>query len=105
MPCTPGAEFALPQDLAAEREARWQIQRERLAGSAFYQRHHRDEPLRLPATLEGIAELPFTDKEDLRKDQATYPPFGSYLAASPKSVTRLHRTSGTTPRRSVSARR
>ena len=96
MPCTPGAEFALPQDLAAERETRWQIQRERLAASAFYQRHHRDAPLRLPATLEGIAELPFTNKEDLRKDQATYPPFGSYLAASPESVTRLHRTSGTT---------
>ena len=51
----------------------WQIQRERLAASAFYQRHHRGAPLRLPATLEGIAELPFTDKEDLRKDQATYP--------------------------------
>ena len=96
MPCTPGAEFALPQDLAAQREAKWQLQRERLAASAFYQRHHRDAPLRLPATLEGIAELPFTDKEDLRKDQATYPPFGSYLAASPESVTRLHRTSGTT---------
>ena len=96
MPCTPGAEFALPHELAEEKAARWQLQRERLAASAFYQQHHDDAPLRLPPTLEGIDDLPFTDKEDLRKDQATYPPFGSYLAAAPESVTRLHRTSGTT---------
>ena len=96
MPCTPRAEFALPHELAQERQARWQVQRERLAASPFYQQHHRDAPLRLPATLAGISELPFTDKEDLRRDQAAHPPFGSYLAGAAESVTRLHRTSGTT---------
>jgi len=96
MPCTPGAEFALPDALAAERQARWQVQREHLTASPFYQQYHRDTPLRLPATLDGICELPFTDKEDLRRDQAAHPPFGSYLAGAPESVIRLHRTSGTT---------
>ena len=96
MPCTPRAEFALPHELAQERQARWQVQRERLAASPFYQQHHRDAPLHLPATLAGISELPFTDKEDLRRDQAAHPPFGSYLAGAAESVTRLHRTSGTT---------
>ena len=96
MPCTPGADFALPQELAVQREARWQIQRERLAASAFYQHQHRDAPLCLPSTLADIADLPFTKKEDLRKDQAAHPPFGSYLAAASDIVTRLHRTSGTT---------
>jgi phenylacetate-CoA ligase len=39
--------------------------------------------------------MPFTDKEQLRADQAAYPPFGSYLACPSDHVTRLHRTSGT----------
>ena len=96
MPDTTGAEFALPHELAEQKEARWQVQRERLAASSFYQQHHVDAPLQLPATLDGIGELPFTDKEDLRRDQAAHPPFGSYLANTPDSVSRLHRTSGTT---------
>ena len=95
MPCTDGAEFALPDTLASEREALWQVQRERLAASAFYQRHHPQAPLTLPTSLQGIAQMPFTDKEQLRADQAAYPPFGSYLACPRNHVTRLHRTSGT----------
>jgi phenylacetate-CoA ligase len=95
MPCTDDAEFALPAELASEREALWQVQRERLAGSAFYQRHHPQAPLALPTTVAGIAQMPFTDKEQLRADQAAYPPFGSYLACPSDHVTRLHRTSGT----------
>jgi len=95
MPCTNNAEFALPDALVSERAARWQVQRERFAGSAFYQRHHPQAPLTLPTSLADIAQMPFTDKEQLRADQAAYPPFGSYLAHPRNRVTRLHRTSGT----------
>ena len=93
MPCTDGAEIALPDALVSERAARWQVQRERFAGSAFYQRHHPQAPLTLPTSLADIAQMPFTDKEQLRADQAAYPPFGSYLAHPRNRVTRLHRTS------------
>ncbi|MGI9318320.1 MAG: phenylacetate--CoA ligase family protein, partial [bacterium] len=46
--------------------------------------------------LREISNLPFTDKEMLRRDQHNHPPFGSYLAADPALITRMHRTSGTT---------
>lgn len=95
IPYTDDAEFALPAELGSEREARWQLQRERFAGSAFYQLHHPQAPLTLPASLAGIVEMPFTDKEQLRADQAACPPFGNYLACPSYRVTRLHRTSGT----------
>jgi phenylacetate-CoA ligase len=51
---------------------------------------------RLSGRLEELADLPFTDKEMLRRDQAEHPPFGSYLAAPPQRISRIHRTSGTT---------
>ncbi len=50
----------------------------------------------LPAQLESLAELPLSDKEMLRQDQAGHPPFGRYLAADPTLVCRVHRTGGTT---------
>ncbi|HJP05931.1 MAG TPA: hypothetical protein QF882_00600 [Arenicellales bacterium] len=95
MPCTDGAEFALPHELAAERQARWQIQRQRLGSSAFYQRHHPQAPFTLPTSVAALGELPFTDKTQLRADQTAHPPFGSYLGCTTEQVTRLHRTSGT----------
>ena len=49
-----------------------------------------------PADLADLPELPLSDKAQLRISQAQNPPFGNYLAASRDSVTRLHRTSGTT---------
>ena len=52
--------------------------------------------IKLCGELDEIADLPFTDKEMLRKDQQEFPPFGSYLAAQPEQINRMHRTSGTT---------
>jgi phenylacetate-CoA ligase len=40
--------------------------------------------------------LPLSSKAELRLSQAQSPPFGDYLAATRATVTRLHRTSGTT---------
>ena len=96
MPCLSDADFARPEELNAERQARWQVQRRRLLDSAFYQRHHPKAPVKIPHTIDEIRHSPFTDKSQLRNDQAQSPPFGSYLATSQDSVSRLHRTSGTT---------
>lgn len=49
-------------------------------------------------TLEDFQEVPFLTKEEIRKDQAENPPFGSYLCVDPSEVIRIHGTSGTTGR-------
>ena len=82
-----------------ERQAHKQREWERqshyvLAKSRFYQTLWQDTPV--PVKLQDLPELPLSDKSQLRLAQAEHPPFGDYLAASPSSVQRLHRTSGTT---------
>src|SRR5437763_9539691 len=42
--------------------------------------------------------LPFTEKDECRRSQQEYPPFGSYLATEQEQVIRVHKTSGTTGR-------
>ena len=49
-------------------------------------------------TLDGLQDLPFTDKEEIKDSQAALPPFGDYVACDPTEIVRLHRTSGTTGR-------
>jgi phenylacetate-CoA ligase len=46
--------------------------------------------------LEDIAELPLTDKSDLRATTGAENPFGSHLAADPSEIVRIYSTSGTT---------
>ncbi|MGH3390522.1 MAG: phenylacetate--CoA ligase family protein, partial [Actinomadura sp.] len=46
--------------------------------------------------LDGIAALPFTTKDEIRRTQAEHPPFGAYLAAPAEDVRRVYSTSGTT---------
>lgn len=46
--------------------------------------------------LDDIAALPFTEKDELRKTQASSPPFGSHLASPPENLRRVFSTSGTT---------
>ena len=52
-------------------------------------------PLTL-ASLDELAGLPITRKEDLLADQAAHPPFGSNLTFPLERYTHLHQTSGTT---------
>ena len=81
--------------LAEARQAAWERQGPYVAGrSAFYQALWQGKAP--PRRLEDLPELPFSDKAGLRLSQPAHPPFGDYLAASPDTVTRLHRTSGTT---------
>ncbi|RIY02803.1 phenylacetate--CoA ligase family protein [Aureimonas flava] len=49
-------------------------------------------------TLDGIAELPFTGKDELRLSQERLSPFGDHIACGADRVVRVHRTSGTTGR-------
>lgn len=65
--------------------------------SAFYQRKLRAVGSGI-IDRQALATLPFTEKDELREDQEEFPPFGSYLAASPEAVVRVHKTSGTTGR-------
>ncbi|NIY75678.1 phenylacetate--CoA ligase [Thalassospira sp. HF15] len=49
-----------------------------------------------PKDIRDLAELPLSDKSQLRVSQADHPPFGNYLASGRDKAVRLHRTSGTT---------
>jgi phenylacetate-CoA ligase len=46
--------------------------------------------------LDGIAALPFTEKDEIRRSQADHPPLGDHLAAPRASIARIFSTSGTT---------
>lgn len=46
--------------------------------------------------LDDIAQLPFTEKDELRKSQAEQPPYGNHLACDPVNLRRVYSTSGTT---------
>jgi len=89
------ADFLPLDELAAVRAENWRAQTEHVSRqSAFY--HHHLNGRALDPRLEALGDVPFTDKEMLRADQAAHPPFGSYLAARADGIARLHRTSGTT---------
>jgi phenylacetate-CoA ligase len=67
--------------------------------SQFYRRRLADAGFVSAASLgplERVAELPFTEKDDLRATQAQVPPFGEHLACNPESLVRVYSTSGTT---------
>jgi phenylacetate-CoA ligase len=63
--------------------------RDKLAGAGF--RNAGDV-----GGLDNIADLPFTEKDELRASQAEHPPFGSHLACDPGELRRIYSTSGTT---------
>src|SRR3989442_14603441 len=68
--------------------------------SPFYRRKLRAgrvDPARL-RTLDDLARLPFTTKDELKDDQAAHPPWGSVLAVPLADVLRVHLTSATTGR-------
>ena len=45
--------------------------------------------------LGGIARLPFTEKDELRKSQGEHPPLGAHAAVDIRQVARIYSTSGT----------
>ena len=68
--------------------------------SVFYQRKFSADGIDIAAirTLEDIAALPFTEKNELRESQLEVPPFGHHVACLPAAVRRVYSTSGTTGR-------
>ncbi len=52
-------------------------------------------------TLSDLRRVPCLTKDEIRKEQEAYPPFGRYLCAEPGSLVRIHGTSGTTGKPTV----
>ncbi len=67
-----------------------------MAHSAFYQKKFAN--VEYISNRSELAELPFTEKDELRASQEAHPPFGDYLAVSADEISRVHKTSGTTGR-------
>ena len=85
-------------DVRALQDRLWAEQWTYVSGhSALYRRKLADVAGKV-VTLDGLQELPLTDKEDLRTGQETAYPFGDYVACAEERIVRLHRTSGTTGR-------
>jgi phenylacetate-CoA ligase len=67
--------------------------------SAFYRDKLGKAGLRGPEDVGGLADianLPFTEKDDLRKTRNAESPIGTHLAAPPQDIVRIYSTSGTT---------
>lgn len=67
--------------------------------SSFYQKKLKEagfEKASQVGSLDNIAELPFTEKDELRKSQAEQAPFGAHLACDVNKLSRVFSTSGTT---------
>ncbi|TMV79007.1 phenylacetate--CoA ligase, partial [Thioclava sp. BHET1] len=65
--------------------------------SPFYQRHLRQAGFAGPGDvggLSGLADLPFTEKDDLRRTRSHDAPVGDHLAVPMSEVTRLYATAG-----------
>jgi phenylacetate-CoA ligase len=86
------APAAAPAD--GERLARLNALLELVAEHNPFQRERLGGRTRL-SSLDDLASLPFTTKDDLVEDQARNPPFGTNLTYPLERYTHLHQTSGT----------
>jgi len=68
--------------------------------SAFYRQKFNEVGVRPEdiRTIEDLAKLPFTTKEELRDSQLEHPPLGRHAAVPMSRVVRIHASSGTTGR-------
>jgi phenylacetate-CoA ligase len=89
----------------ARASAAWEKQFRHLVDrSPFYKRKFRDAGITQPnLTLNEIARLPFSTKDELKGAVDEKPPFGSNLCVAPEMVKRVYQTSGTTGAPSVLA--
>src|SRR5687768_11853823 len=92
-----------PEIEAASRATLRQIQEPRLraqvehahANSPFYRRKLDAAGVKPGAirSLDDLARLPFTTKDELKQSQAEHPPWGDFLAVPFDDVLRVHMTS------------
>lgn len=94
----PEIEAILAPDLRAHQERLWRRQWDHVREDSGFYRAKFGSSARRAATLDSLADLPLTDKDELRASQEQMPPYGDYVAAPPERIIRLHRTSGTTGR-------
>ena len=96
----PAVETLDPKEQFKQDSEQYAVQLEYLfANSSFYQKKLGEAGIgcaRDAGKLEQIAQLPFTEKDELRRTQADSPPFGTHLACEPKRLLRVFSTSGTT---------
>ncbi len=87
------------QQFELDRESYRRQVRYLFENSAFYQKKFEEAGLSSPeeiGELDDISKLPFTEKDELRKTQASSPPFGEHLTCPPEALRRVFSTSGTT---------
>ena len=94
----PEIETAAPGARAAVQERWWPRQWDYVRARSTFYRQKLGKATDQAVTLEGLRELPLTDKEEIRASQEARPPYGDYVACAPERVVRIHRTSGTTGR-------
>lgn len=92
----PDADFLELADIRSIQRRHWEAQAAYVRSHSDFYRERLNLSNRLNGELNELSNLPFTDKQMLREDQHAHPPFGSYLAADPTRIMRMHRTSGTT---------
>jgi phenylacetate-CoA ligase len=87
------------EQFAFDRESYRRQIRYLLDNSRFYQHKLKEAGFSDAAAvgeLDDIANLPFTEKDELRQTQAAAPPFGDHLSCAPEELLRVFSTSGTT---------
>lgn len=99
----PEIETLDPAALRRLQEARWAAQWAYLGRASGFYRARLGAALDRRIDLDGIAELPLTDKEAIRATEERRPPYGEHVACAETRIVRLHRTSGMTGRALVMA--
>jgi phenylacetate-CoA ligase len=93
----PDFETLPPADARKLQDSLWAQQWPYVKASVFYQQKL-GRTFARDIVLNQLAELPCTEKDDLRKSQEFSYPFGDYIRCREDQIVRLHRTSGTTGR-------
>jgi phenylacetate-CoA ligase len=90
------------RDLIILEKLRSQV-RYAFVNSGFYREFYRDAPVDPTniSSFEELARLPILTKEEVRREQELYPPYGRFLCIPEQEVFRVHGTSGTTGRPTV----
>ena len=94
----PRLEILAPGAVQMLQEKRWCLQWDFVRSRSGFYRRKLPDAVRKLLSLEGLQDLAFTEKEELRASQAACAPFGDYVACDLDRIVRVHRTSGTTGR-------
>jgi len=88
------AVFLSASELFLHQQAAWEKQKNHVQQHSTFYNVLWDGKIP-PSDLRDLPELPLSEKTQLRISQQQSPPFGNYLASKRNTVSRLHRTSGT----------